>query len=157
MTRRSIRSQIIAPAFRFSDHVQPTRPSTPQQREALKADAAREQLQRGLRRKLFDEHLFGEPGWDILLALFVIDDVERRLSIAELTAITHVPLTTSLRWLSYLEERDLVSRSIAPNDQRMVLIELTDEGRRAMETYFTRARETAVPGRRQSGDEKHSF
>lgn len=152
MTRRSIRSQTGTPAFSFGGANMPSRASTPQQREILRADAAREQFQRALRRKLFDEHLFGEPGWDILLALFVIDNVERRVSIGDLTAIALVPLTTSLRWLAYLEERDLISRSIAPNDQRMVLIELTDKGRRAMETYFSHARETAVSDRRPGAD-----
>lgn len=152
MIRRCIRSQTGSAVFRFDRPARLTQPSTPQQREILRADAAREQFQRAFRRKLFDEHLFGEPGWDILLALFVIDDVERRLSIAELTAKTHVPLTTSLRWLAYLEERDLLQRSIAPNDQRMVLIELTDEGRQAMETYFRLTRETALSGRRPRAD-----
>lgn len=152
MTRRSIRSQTGTPAFSFGGPEMPSRASTPPQREVLRADAVREQFQRALRRKLFGEHLFGEPGWDILLALFVIDSVERRLSIADLTAITLVPLTTSLRWLGYLEEQDLISRSIAPNDQRMVLIELTDKGRSAMETYFSRARGTAVSDQRPSTD-----
>ena len=146
MTRRSIRSH-GSPAFRFDRHGRRAPTSTPQQREVLRADAAREQFERAFRRKLFDEHLFGEPGWDILLALFVIDDVERRVSIAELTAITRVPLTTSLRWLAYLEERELLSRSVAPHDQRMVLIELTDEGREAMETYFRLTREAALSER----------
>lgn len=150
MTRRSIRSQTGTPAFSFGGPDMPSRASSPQQRETLRADAAREQFQRSLRRKLFDEHLFGEPGWDILLALFVIDNVERRLSIGDLTAVTLIPLTTSLRWLAYLEEQDLISRSMAPHDQRMVLIELTDKGRRAMETYFLHARETAVSDRRPS-------
>jgi len=34
----------------------------------------------------FKSEFFGEPGWDILLALYVIDDVERWMSIAELTS-----------------------------------------------------------------------
>ena len=141
MNRRSIRSHSGVPAINLDDPAQLTRVQDPEEREMLRADAARERFRRGLRRKLFGPHLFGEPGWDIMLALYVIDNVERRLSIAELTAITHVPLTTSLRWLTYLEEQDLVSRSAAPNDQRMVLVELTDDGRRAMESYFSHARD----------------
>jgi len=141
MNRRSIRSHSGAPAKKLDDLEQLARVRDPDEREMLRADAAREQFRRGLRHKLFNPYLFGEPGWDILLALYVIDDVERRLSIAELTAITHVPLTTSLRWLTYLEEQDLVTKSAAPNDQRIVLVELTDEGRRAMERYFSHARE----------------
>ena len=141
MNRRSIRSRSGAPDIALDDPELMTCVQDPEVRETLRADAAREQFRRSLRRKLFDPHLFGEPGWDILLALYVIDDVERRLSIAELTAITHVPLTTSLRWLAYLEEQDLVSRTAAPNDQRVVLVELTDDGRKAMESYFSHARD----------------
>jgi len=129
MTRRSVSSRFDQPAMRAGPD-----PQAPTQN--LRALAARERCLRGQRRRLFNPHMFGEPAWDILLALCEIDEVERRLSIAELTAITNVPLTTSLRWLSYLEEQDLVSRSIAPHDQRMVLIELTDEGRRTMDRYF---------------------
>jgi DNA-binding MarR family transcriptional regulator len=140
MNRRSIWSDFDSRAIR-GDADRLTDPTSSEQRQGLRAEAVREQFRRALRRKILDEHLFGEPGWDILLALYVIDEVERRLSIAELTAMTHVPLTTSLRWLSYLEEQDLISRSMAPHDQRMVLIELTDDGRRAMETYFKEARE----------------
>lgn len=145
MNRRSIRSLSGAPDIDLDDPALMIRVRDAEERVTLRADAAREQFRRSLRRKLFDPHLFGEPGWDILLALYVIDDVERRLSIAELTAITHVPLTTSLRWLAYLEEQDLVSRTAAPNDQRVVLVELTDEGRQAMESYFSHARDPVAP------------
>ena len=141
MNRRSIQSYSGAPAINLDDPEPVVRVQGAEERERLRADAAREQFRRGLRRKLFGPNLFGEPGWDILLALYVIDNVERRMSIADLTAITHVPLTTSLRWLAYLEEQDFVSRSAAPNDQRMVLVELTDDGRRAMESYLWHARE----------------
>ena len=144
MNRRSVWSRFDSPAMRADlDPQSPTH--TPEQGQNLRALAARERFLRGQRRKLFNPHMFGEPAWDILLALCEIDDVERRLSIAELTAITKVPLTTSLRWLSYLEEQDLVSRSIAPHDQRMVLIELTDEGRRTMERYFRQKLDIAEP------------
>ena len=144
MHRRSVRSSLSSPAFHFDDADQRAQALTPEQRQTLRDEAMREQMRRGLRRTLFEPNLFGEPAWDILLALYVIDDVERRLNIAQLTAITHVPLTTALRWLAHLEDQDLVSRSIAPADHRMVLIELTDFGRRAMEAYLGRAQDAAA-------------
>jgi DNA-binding MarR family transcriptional regulator len=150
MNRRSARTPPSSPAFHFNDPDPRTDSLNSGQRQQLHEDAVREQRRRSLRRKLFEPNLFGEPAWDILLALYVIDHVERRLSIAQLTAVTHVPLTTALRWLAHLEEQDLVSRSIAPSDHRIVLIELTRCGRRAMEAYFSRARDDAVlarPGR----------
>jgi DNA-binding MarR family transcriptional regulator len=147
MNRRAVRSHPGSPAFHFDDPDKTPHAPSPEQQEVLRADAAREQFRRHLRRRLFDPHLFGEPAWDILLALYVIDNVERRLSIAQLTTITHVPLTTALRWLAHLEEQDLVSRAVAPSDQRMVLIELTDAGRRSIDSYFIHAREGAVAAR----------
>jgi DNA-binding MarR family transcriptional regulator len=150
MNRRSVRGSQGSPAFHFDDADRLPETLTPEQRQILRDEAAREQRRRGLRRKLFDPNLFGEPAWEILLALYVADDVERRLSIAQLTAVTHVPLTTALRWLAHLEDQDLVSRTIAPDDQRMVLIELTDSGRRAMNAYLSRARDDAIPAPRGS-------
>jgi DNA-binding MarR family transcriptional regulator len=138
MNRRSVWSHFDPPSS-SADPGQLTAKPTFEERESLRAQAARERYLRSQRRKLFNPHMFGEPAWDILLALCEMDDIERRLSIAQLATITHVPLTTSLRWLSYLEDQDLVSRSIAPHDHRMVLIELTDEGRRTMENYFREA------------------
>jgi DNA-binding MarR family transcriptional regulator len=146
MNRPSIWSHFDPPSIRADPDRQPSTP-TPEQQESLRARAARERFLRGQRRKLFNPHMFGEPAWDILLALCEIDNVERRLSIAELSAITHVPLTTSLRWLSYLEDQDLVTRSISRHDQRMVLIELTDEGRRTMERYFRETLNSTQPQR----------
>jgi DNA-binding MarR family transcriptional regulator len=149
MNRRSVRGSQGSPAFHFDDADRLPEALTPEQRQILRDEAAREQRRRGLRRKLFDPYLFGEPAWEILLALYVAD-VERRLSIAQLTAVTHVPLTTALRWLALLEDQDLVSRTIAPDDQRIVLIELTDSGRRAMNAYLSRARDDAIPAPRGS-------
>jgi DNA-binding MarR family transcriptional regulator len=148
MNRRSARGSQGPPAFHFDDADRLPESLTPEQRQTLRDEAAREQRRRGLRRKLFDPNLFGEPAWEILLALYVADDVERRLSIAQLTAVTHVPLTTALRWLAHLEDHDLVSRTIAPDDQRIVLIELTETGRRAMNAYLSRARDDALLTRR---------
>jgi DNA-binding MarR family transcriptional regulator len=150
MNRRSARGSQGPPAFHFDDADRLPAELSPEQRQVLRDEAAREQRRRGLRRKLFDPNLFGEPAWEILLALYVADDVERRLSIAQLTAVTHVPLTTALRWLALLEDQDLVSRTIAPDDQRIVLIELTDSGRRAMNAYLSRARDDAISAPRGS-------
>jgi DNA-binding MarR family transcriptional regulator len=144
MNRRSVRDPSREPAFHFDDSESLPEALTPEQRQILREEAIREQRQRELRRKLFEPNMFGEPAWEILLALYVTDSVERRLSIAQLTTVTHVPLTTALRWLAHLEDQEFVSRSIAPSDQRIVLIELTDFGRRSMEVYLCRIRNDAL-------------
>jgi DNA-binding MarR family transcriptional regulator len=150
MIRRSIRNHPGSAAISSDRSARRSAAPSPEQQEILRADAIREQFRRGLRHKLFDQRLFGEAAWDILLALYVIDSVERRLSIAQLTTMTQVPLTTALRWLACLEEQDLVSRSTAPGDQRIVLVELTDRGRRVMESYFEHVREAEASRRQPS-------
>lgn len=147
MTRRFDRDP---GTIRSSDSAGLSHPPSPEQQQILRADALREQFRRALRRELFDQRLFGEAAWDILLALYVVDSVERRLSIAQLTTMTQVPLTTALRWLACLEGQGLISRSAAPSDQRVALIELTDHGRRILESYFTQAREADPAGRARS-------
>lgn len=117
---------------------------TPSQREALRQDAAKIQFSRNLRRKELDESILGEPAWDILLALFVIDNDKRRLSIGELARTTHIPQTTMVRWVTALEERELAKKRPNPFDQRVVHVELTDKGRRSMESYFMLMREAEV-------------
>lgn len=144
MNRRSVRDPSGLPAFHFEFEESRSEALTPEQRQSLRDEAALEQRRRALRRRLFDPNLFGEPAWEILLALYITDEVERRLSIAQLTAVTHVPLTTALRWLAHLEDQGLVSRTIAPDDHRMVLIELTDFGRRTMDAYLSHARDDAL-------------
>jgi DNA-binding MarR family transcriptional regulator len=114
------------------------------QREALRKDAAKVQLSRRLRHKELDEQILGEPAWDILLSLFVIDNSSRRMSLVELARATKVPQTTTLRWVSTLEQHDLARRVPNRFDHRVVHVELTDKGRKSMEAYFMRMREAGV-------------
>jgi len=112
----------------------------------LRADATRVQSSRELRRKLFDPHIFGEYGWDILLALYVSETIRGRLNTTELCDHSGAAMTTALRWLDFLEERDLINRYDSPVDQRIVYVELSDKGRMAMDTYFIKIRDAAIFG-----------
>jgi DNA-binding MarR family transcriptional regulator len=105
------------------------------QREILRGDASRVLFFRELRQELFNTSIFGEPGWEILLALYVGDNDRRRLSIGQLSEVSNVPLTTALRWLTYLEEQDLIDRSSSGFDQRVVNIELSENGRSCLDRY----------------------
>jgi hypothetical protein len=115
-----------------------------EERELLRVDATRVQSSRELRRKLFDKHIFGEYGWDILLALYVSESVRGRLNTTELCEHSGAAMTTALRWLDFLEERDLINRFDSPVDQRIVYVELSDKGRMAMDTYFLKIRDAAI-------------
>ena len=110
--------------------------ASPEQRAMLREDARQICNARDLRGRLFDPNIFGEPAWEILLALYTIDGDLRRLNTRELSELASVKLTTALRWLDYLDEHGWISRKANPFDQRMVYAELSDKGRATMDDYL---------------------
>lgn len=97
--------------------------------------ACKERMRRRRRAKVLPKDMFGEPAWDILLQLYA-EQQGGRLKIARLTSDLELPATTVLRWLNYLEDRQLIRREDHPTDQRSVIIELTTEAIQAIDTYF---------------------
>ena len=69
----------------------------------------------------------------MLLALYANG---RRLTVTELSATTEAPGTTALRWIDFLESRNLVSREASSTDLRINYINLTDHGIQLMEKYL---------------------
>ncbi|HKC03979.1 MAG TPA: hypothetical protein VKC17_11845 [Sphingomicrobium sp.] len=112
--------------------------TSPAQREILREHARQIRAARDLRQECFDRNIFGEPAWEMLLALYVIDGEQRRLSTRQVARLASLSLTTTLRWLDYLQEQDLVLRQPNPFDHRVVYTELSDKGRAAMDAYLTR-------------------
>src|SRR5437868_12556323 len=76
---------------------------------------------RKLRASIFPFEIFGEPAWDILLALYVASDSLHGTA-TPVEAFSGVPLTTTIRWLKYLEAEGLVTR-------RGYEVQLTDKAR----------------------------
>ena len=88
------------------------------------------------RTQLFGKAMFGEPAWDMLLALYITDS-ERRQTIGQLTQLAENPGTTALRWLDYLEREGLVERESHPTDRRAVFMRISDKGQKALDSYFS--------------------
>lgn len=101
---------------------------------AVKIQAARES-----RTRFFDSYLFGEPGWDILLALYVAHARGYRLKVSDACFEARVPATTALRWLEYVEEAGLASRRDNALDRRSSLVELTARGVKQVDEYMREA------------------
>ena len=80
--------------------------------------------------------LFGEPAWDILLDLYIALTDKKPVSVSSACIGSASPPTTGLRWLGILADHGLVQREQDPDDQRRVLVRLTDKGAKAMERYF---------------------
>ena len=83
-----------------------------------------------------NDELFGEPAWDILLDLYIAHTESKPVSVSSACIGSAAPPTTGLRWLGVLAEHDLVLREHDPDDQRRVLVRLTEKGLAAMDNYF---------------------
>ena len=110
----------------------------PEERRRAFADLARATYARRRKRtSIFgDPELFGEPGWDILLDLYIAQVEEKPVSVSSACIGSASPPTTGLRWLGVLAEQGLVEREHDPQDQRRVLVRLTDKALEAMDDYF---------------------
>lgn len=104
----------------------------------LSVDAAAErQLRqitrtRAMRSKFFDEGLFADPAWDILLALYQAEINQRRVTISSCCLAANVPATTALRHIGTLCEKGLVVRVPDPLDGRRSFLELSREASESM-------------------------
>jgi DNA-binding MarR family transcriptional regulator len=91
---------------------------------------------RRLRARFFEDNLFADPAWDILLDLYRAHLAQQRICVTSVCFGAGVPVSTALRWLNALEERNLAKRSQDPLDGRRYFVELTDKGVSAMAGYF---------------------
>jgi hypothetical protein len=73
----------------------------------------------------FDPALFAEPAWDMLLDLFINKVRGARVSTTSLCIAAAAPQATGIRWIGLLEEHGLLRRYRAPDDARLMLIEIT--------------------------------
>lgn len=127
-------AKIMVPVNEVLDEVTPAGP------EEFAAMAKRTYAIRRRRSSIFgNPDLFGEPGWDILLDLYIAYAEQKPVSVSSACIGSAAPPTTGLRWLGVLAEEDLIIREQDPDDQRRVLVRLTQRGVNAMETYFSNA------------------
>lgn len=102
------------------------------------AELAREAYEDRRRRSAIfrNSMLFGEPGWDILLDLFIAASERKTISVTSACIGAAVPSTTALRWLKVLETEGLVVREHDPNDNRRINVRLTASAFGKMCDYF---------------------
>jgi DNA-binding MarR family transcriptional regulator len=117
---------------------------TDAQRDVLRNDAARIRYSRQLRRKLFGATMFAETAWDILLTLYLADGALPRPSVQELARSTDSPLSTTSRWLGYLQDEGLANGPGRGFESNAAGVELTDKGRRLLDEYFLELREAEI-------------
>jgi DNA-binding transcriptional ArsR family regulator len=100
--------------------------------------------QRQLRAKFFDDELFADPAWDMLLDLTAARAEHARVSVTSLCIASGVPPTTALRWIGQMTEAGLLERVEDEADRRRVFIALTDRAAEAMARYFAQVGRSAA-------------
>lgn len=73
------------------------------------------------------------PGWKILIELYIAQTDNRPISITDIGHVSAIPTATILRWLALLADNGLVVRSPDTKDRRRTWLNLTPEGESAVE------------------------
>jgi PAS domain S-box-containing protein len=113
-----------------------SRPAEEDRRRVLRVAAERILAKRRLRTQFFEEALFGEPAFDILLDLFVQEQAGRETCTTSAAVAAGAALTTALRQIAWLVDRGFVLRTPDPHDRRRTLLHLTALGQQTMWDYL---------------------
>lgn len=106
---------------------------------------ARAEFENRRRRKsFFPSPLFGEPAWDMLLALYILDTAGPRQTVGTLTQFSGTSTSSAKRWLRALARYGLVRHEDHPTDARTYHVRLTDKARAALDSYFSGAANASV-------------
>jgi Fic family protein len=84
------------------------------------------------RERVFDDRIFADPAWDLLLDLFVRSERNEQVSISSACHAASVPEATALRYLKALTEKAYIERISHPNDKRSTTLKMTPLGRSLM-------------------------
>jgi DNA-binding MarR family transcriptional regulator len=93
--------------------------------------------ERARRLDYFPAELFAEPAWDILLALYVAQMTQQRVTAGQLTEMATIPHTTILRWTKVLDAAGYLLRRVDPLDARRAFVLLTPKGLDAMYRFLS--------------------
>jgi DNA-binding MarR family transcriptional regulator len=92
---------------------------------------------RRARDKIINRKLFGEPAWDMLLALYCLPTRGEIMTVTSLSLAACVPQATGIRWQGTLTNEGLIERGPQGVDKRKQFIRLTPAGRTLMDRYLT--------------------
>jgi hypothetical protein len=88
------------------------------------------------RNRHFDDSLFAEPGWDILLDLFIANEEDKSVSVSSACIGAAVPAATALRHLGMMQQKGLVERRAHPRDARCREVRITADAAASMRDLF---------------------
>lgn len=105
-------------------------------KDGLLAVARFSYLSRRARAQHFSPAMFGEPPWDVLLALYLKEHDGLVQTISSVAKEAGIAISTAFRWIDYLEKKRLIGRQPNCADGRASTVTLTQEGRTRLERYF---------------------
>jgi hypothetical protein len=111
---------------------------TAEDRERARAWAERLYAERRRRDAHFPPDLFGEPAWDLLLAMFTARERGQAMILCRAYRVAGVSDTTGRRLLDRMETDGLITRRRAPRSRKMRLVELTDRAVELLLQYLAR-------------------
>ena len=88
-----------------------------------------------IRHNFFPAAIFGEPAWNILLALYLASSRADR-TVGRLGESSKVPLSTAIRWLDYLEAEGLVMLDSSAHEPQQREVHLTDKAYHALRSFL---------------------
>jgi DNA-binding MarR family transcriptional regulator len=91
---------------------------------------------RRTRDQLFEDGLFADPAWDMLIDLYIARCGGKQVSVSSLCIAAAVPATTALRWIGFLEERGLIERTADEFDRRRIFVQMTERALAPMRQLF---------------------
>lgn len=101
------------------------------------SEAVRDAIEvRRLRYEFFDNELFADPAWDMLLNLYQAEIAQHRVTVSSLCTASAVPATTALRWIKIMTDADLFRRHTDQHDARRSFVELSPMAAAGMRNYF---------------------
>lgn len=107
-----------------------------EQERAIDIAAERVWESRRARAQVISPHLLGEPGWDMLIDLFIAERRGRASLVKSVCLASGVPYTTAWRWLRVLEREGLVRLASDSKDLRRVVVRISEAGYDKMYQFF---------------------
>ena len=98
-------------------------------------------LARRARARVFGTELFSDPGWDVLLALFLARLRHQRMTLVQLGRDVTLSPKLAGRWIDTLDQHGLVRRRSDPGDRRRTFVELSEKGTEAMREWLDASRD----------------
>ena len=89
---------------------------------------------------------FGEPGWSLMLDLYIAHHEGRVVNTSGACFGANIPQTTGLRWIEKLASAGLIVRHPHPQDTRFVMIQLSADGLARMTALLNHVRTRLANG-----------